>query len=107
MALLNISTTRIVYLWAALFLVLGIMSATFPSCRAAGLSGFNCCQENKAPPLLAEIDCRQYANCKPYGCLLACRGRGYTGIGNHCIINKKNFFKDQCCCDKDPIPPLV
>ncbi|XP_066341919.1 uncharacterized protein [Miscanthus floridulus] len=96
MALLKISTTRIVYLWAALFLVLGIMSATFPSCRAASLSGFNCCQENKAPPPLAEIDCRQYA-----------RGGGGGGGGSHCIINKKNFFKDQCCCDKDPIPPLV
>jgi hypothetical protein len=39
MALLKIPTTRIVYLWAALFLVPGIMSATFPSSRAAGLLG--------------------------------------------------------------------
>ena len=39
MALIKISTTRIVYLWAALFLVLGIMFATSPSCRAASLSG--------------------------------------------------------------------
>ncbi|CAD6253688.1 unnamed protein product [Miscanthus lutarioriparius] len=105
MALLKISTTRIVYLWAKLFLVLGIMSATFPSCRAASLSGFNCCQENKPP----EIDCQRYINCKPYGCWLACTRRGYTGVGAHCI-NKKDAYKDECCCNKDPkhgATPLV
>ncbi|KAG0530097.1 hypothetical protein BDA96_05G155500 [Sorghum bicolor] len=109
MALLKIYTTRIVYLWAALFLVLGIMFATSPSSRAASLSGFNCCQENKLPPPRAEIDCRQYPICRPYGCLLACRGWGYTGVGFHCI-SKKNPMKDECCCDKDPrhgATPLV
>ena len=74
-----------------------------------GYVGFNCCQENKLPPPRAEIDCRQYPICRPYGCFLACRGWGYTGVGSHCE-SKKNPMKDECCCNKDPrhgATPLV
>ncbi|KAG0530085.1 hypothetical protein BDA96_05G154300 [Sorghum bicolor] len=75
--------TRIVYLAAALILVLGIM-ATFPSCQAGGCPG----------GIKAEY-CFRCTPCINDLCIPYCGTHGYKVKGSHCV---KRNIGEECCC---------
>ncbi|EES09349.1 hypothetical protein BDA96_05G054200 [Sorghum bicolor] len=75
--------TRIVYLAAALFLVLGTMS-TFPSCQAGG-----CC-----PGGPSRVECSRWQGAQPCrndACIAHCAGLGHKKAGAYCLY-------PDCCC---------
>ncbi|KAL6844805.1 hypothetical protein ACP4OV_025464 [Aristida adscensionis] len=95
MALVKISTTKILYLAAALFLVLAIMSSTLPSCRAGGCVG---CHRSPPPPV--DDTCFRLFRCTPEMCSNECRQRRLQAEGAYCV--NRNAAK-ECCCRHDAI----
>nr|ACG26044.1 hypothetical protein [Zea mays] len=78
------SSIKIVYLAAALFLVLGTMP-TFPSCQAGG-----CC-----PGRIKEQCYGTSGPCVNDVCAAYCQIKGHKSEGAYCV--KRNNGQDCCC----------
>uniref|UniRef100_K3ZKI1 Knottin scorpion toxin-like domain-containing protein n=1 Tax=Setaria italica TaxID=4555 RepID=K3ZKI1_SETIT len=91
MALAKCSTKRVVYLAAAIFLILAIMSHTSSCCQAGEVD----LDDRRHKP---EMTCYPYsgAHCVDHDCGQVCVNKGFKdGNGAFC---SKHGFAYQCCC---------
>ncbi|CAL4984134.1 unnamed protein product [Urochloa decumbens] len=100
MALVRISTVRLVHLTAALFLVLAIMSCTSPS-GEAGCGGSTC--RNSPPPPPLKVDCfvpEDQFFCQSHYCPNICISKDHSIKRNSITRAYCNYHVDphECCC---------
>ncbi|CAL4987243.1 unnamed protein product [Urochloa decumbens] len=97
MALVRISTARLVYSTTALFLALAIMlSCTSSFCQAGNCGGKPC---GPPPPLELKLPCfepRQQRRCSAAKCPRVCAENGIKGCKDAYCERKVIPYK--CCC---------